>query len=186
MAHRWHGGRLLNIGCAHGPDFLPFKDDFELWGLDFSPQMTRLARKYADKFDLEVNLMVADAISLPYLDDVFDCAIAVATYHHIQGDIKRLEAFRELRRVLKPKAEAFITVWNRWQPRFWLRGRETYMAWKTGRKTFYRYYYLFSYSELVGLLTKAGFNVLGVFPERSYRFPLNIFSRNICALIKAD
>jgi tRNA (uracil-5-)-methyltransferase TRM9 len=183
-ASRWHKGKLLNIGCAHGPDFLPFKDNFELWGVDFSAQMVRLAQKYATKFDFKVNLTVADAISLPYPDNTFDWAIAVATYHHIQGDKQRQKAFHELRRVLKPGGEAFITVWNRWQPNFWLKGKEVNMPWKSRGKILYRYYYLFSYPELRSLLNHVGFEIIRMFPEKSYRFPLKFFSRNICALIK--
>ena len=185
MAHRWRQGKLLNVGCAHGPDFLPFKDNFELWGVDFSAQMVKLAQKYAAKFDLKANLTVADALSLPYPDNTFDWAIAVATYHHIQGNEQRQKAFQELRRVLKPEGEAFITVWNRWQPGFWLKGKETNIAWKSKGKILYRYYYLFSYSDLNKLLPKTGFQVIRMFPEKSYRFPIKFFSRNICALVKA-
>lgn len=184
MALRWHEGKLLNVGCAHGPDFLPFKGNFELWGADFSTQMVKMAQKYAAKFDFKVNLTVADILSLPYADAVFDSAIAVATYHHIRGDEQRQEAFQELRRVLKPGGEAFITVWNRWQPRFWLKGKEVNVAWKSRDKTLHRFYYLFSYPEFHKLLTKAGFEVLNIFPEKSHRFPTKLFSRNICALIK--
>jgi len=184
MVLRWREGKLLNVGCAHGPDFLPFKDNFELWGADFSTRMVRLAQKYATKFGFEVNLTVADAISLPYADATFDWAIAVATYHHIQGDKKRRTALRELSRVLKPGAQAFITVWNRWQPRFWLKGREASIAWKSGGEILQRYYYLFSYPELHKLLTEVGFQVVSIFPEKSYRFPIKLFSRNICAIIE--
>ena len=184
MASRWHKGKLLNIGCAHGPDFLPFKDNFELWGVDFSAHMVSLAQKYADKFDFNVNLTVADANSLPYIDNTFDQAIAVATYHHIQGDKQRQDAFQELRRILKPGGEAFITVWNRWQPEFWLKGKEVNIPWKTRGKILHRYYYLFSYPELRNLLTNVGFEIMSMFPEKSYRSPLKFFSRNICALIK--
>ena len=184
MALSWRQGKLLNVGCAHGPDFLPFKDNFELWGADFSAQMVKLAQKYAAKFDFKVNLAVADAISLPYADATFDWAIAVATYHHIQGDEQRRKALRELRWVLKPGAQAFITVWNRWQPRFWLRGKEANIAWKSRGRILHRYYHLFSYPELHKLLTKAGFEVLSICPEKSYRFPIKLFSRNICALAR--
>jgi len=184
MVSRWHSGRLLNVGCAHGPDFLPFKDNFELWGVDFSTQMVKLARKYASKFKLEVKLSVADAIFLPYPDNTFDWAIAVATYHHIQGGKQRQEAFQELRRVLKPGGEAFVTVWNRWQTGFWLKGKEVSVPWKSRGKILYRYYYLFSYPEFRKLLTEAGFKVHSMFPEKSYRFPLKFFSRNICAIIE--
>jgi tRNA (uracil-5-)-methyltransferase TRM9 len=184
MASRWHRGKLLNVGCAHGPDFLPFKDNFELWGVDFSMQMVKLARKYADKFKFEVKLAVADATFLPYPDNTFDWAIAVATYHHIQGGKQRHKAFQELRRVLKPGGEAFVTVWNRWQPAFWLKGKDVNAPWKSKGKILYRYYYLFSYSEFYKLLTESGFKVLSMFPEKSHRFPIKFFSRNVCALIK--
>jgi len=184
MVLRWHKGKLLNIGCAHGPDFLPFKGDFELCGIDFSTQMVKLAQKYATKFDFKVNLAVADALQLPYADSTFDWAIAVATYHHIRGDKQRQEALQELRRVMKPGGEAFITVWNRWQPGFWLKGKEAEIAWKSKDKVLYRYYYLFSYPELHKLLTRAGFQVLNTFPEKSYHFPVKFFSRNICVLVK--
>jgi len=184
MAFRWHHGNLLNIGCAHGPDFLPFKDNFDLWGVDFSSQMVKMAQKYATKFNFEVNLTVADALSLPYRDNTFDCAIAVATYHHIHGDMQREKAFHELNRVLKPGGEAFITVWNRLQPKFCLKGKEANIPWKSKGKILYRYYHLFSYAEFNKLSTRAGFEVLGLFPEKSYRFPIKHFSQNICALIK--
>jgi len=184
MARRWHTGKLLNVGCAHGPDFLPFKDRFELWGVDFSAQMVGLAQKYADKFASKVNLMVADAISLPYPDNNFDRAIAVATYHHIKGEKQRQKAFQELRRVLKPGGEAFITVWNKWQPGFWLKSKEVNIPWKSRRKVFYRYYYLFSYPELRSLLNEVDFEIISIFPEKSYRSPFKFFSRNICVLVK--
>jgi ubiquinone/menaquinone biosynthesis C-methylase UbiE len=185
VAQRWQKGRLLNVGCAHGPDFLSFEDGFELWGVDFSSEMVKLARKYATKFNFGVNLVVADAISLPFPDDFFDWAIAVATYHHIKGDEQRMAAFRELRRVLKPGAEAFITVWNQWQPAFWLNGKEVWVPWKSRGKTLYRYYYLYSYREFKKALTESGFEVIRIFPESSYKFPMKDFSRNICALVKA-
>ncbi len=184
LAQRWQKGRLLNIGCAHGPDFLPFRQRFELYGVDFSPQMLRFARKYSQKFNFAVDLSLADARCLPYPDHTFDWAISVATYHHIRGKEERLAALAELRRVLKPGGEAFITVWNRWQPRFWFKPREVAVPWRTKGKTLYRYYYLFSYRELEKLARKAGFEVLKSFPEGSYRYPLKTFSRNICLLVR--
>ena len=180
LATRWAKGRLLNLGCAHGPDFLPFKSDFELCGVDLSAEMLGLARKYAQKYDFRVNLALADVRSLPYRDNAFDFAIAVATYHHIRGKESKLAALRELKRVLKPGGEAFITVWNRWQPKFWFKGRETAVPWRTREKTLYRYYYLFTYFELEKLARETGFTAIKSFPEGNYRFPIKYFSRNIC------
>lgn len=183
LAERWRGGRLLNLGCGHGADFLPFRQHFDLYGVDFSSEMLRFARKYSRKFNFSVSLALADISRLPYADGSFDRAISVATYHHLKGE-GRQAGLAELRRVLKPGGEAFITVWNRWQPGFWFKPREIAVPWRKKGETLYRYYYLFSYPELEGLVRKAGFEVLESFPESSYRFPLKFFSRNICLLVR--
>ena len=146
--------------------------------------MLKFARKYAEKFDFGVNLSLAHVCYLPYPDATFDWAIAVATYHHLKGEEAKLKALEELRRVLKSGGEAFITVWNRWQPRFWLRRKEVIIPWRTKTKVLYRYYYLFSYPELEGLAKKAGFEVLKSFPETAYHFPVKFFSKNICLLVR--
>jgi tRNA (uracil-5-)-methyltransferase TRM9 len=184
LAKRWQRGRLLNVGCAHGPDFPPFAKDFELYGVDVSGKMLELARKYATKYNFNVNLTQADARELPFADSYFDFSIAVATYHHIEGEAERLKALKELYRVLKPGGEAFITAWNKWQPRFWLKPKDIQVPWKSKAETIYRYYHLFSYNELETLMRRAGFEVLKSFPESRYRFPVKAFSRNICLLVK--
>ena len=146
--------------------------------------MLRFARKYSQKFNFVVDLSLADVSSLPYPDGTFDWAISVAAYHHIESEQRRRTAFGELRRVLKPGGEAFITVWNHWQPRFWFKRKEVAVPWRKKGKTLYRYYYLFSYAELERLVRQVGFEVLKSFPESSYHFPLRLFSRNICLLVR--
>lgn len=146
--------------------------------------MLKFARKYSQKFNFAVNLSASDIGHLPYRDETFDWAISVATYHHVKGEKERQAALIELRRVLKPGGEAFITVWNRWQPRFWFSRREVAVPWRKKGKTLYRYYHLFSYHELERLVQKAGFEVVKSFPESSYRFPIKFFSRNICLLVR--
>jgi len=184
LAQKWEGGKLLNVGCGHGSDFLPFQQGFELWGIDFSPQMLKQAQRYSAKFNFHANLAIADALSLPFPDATFDQAIAVAIYHHIKGQQGREMALRELKRVLKPGGEAFLTVWNRGQPRFWLKPPEQEIPWRLRGKTIYRYYHLFSYGELKNLLAKTGFEILDITPEKLYHFPIKNFSRNICTLIR--
>jgi len=148
--------------------------------------MLEFARRYSGKFGFNVSLSVADVRYLPYTDETFNWAISVATYHHIQGKEERLKSLRELRRVLKPGGEAFITVWNRGQPRFWFCGKEIAVPWRMKDRTLYRYYYLFSYRELEKLVKQAGFEILRSFPESSYRLPVKLFSRNICLLIRKE
>ncbi|MDP2729734.1 MAG: methyltransferase domain-containing protein [Dehalococcoidales bacterium] len=186
LAERWQKGSLLNIGCGHGADFLPFRENFELYGLDFSARMLSFAVKYSRKFDFSTNLFLADASYLPFADQTFDWAISVATYHHIRSKQERLLAIRELKRILKPGGEAFITVWNRWQPRFWFSGKEITVPWRTGEKVLGRYYYLFSYPELEKLVEKEGFQIIKLSSGSSDRHPFKFFSRNICLLVKKE
>jgi ubiquinone/menaquinone biosynthesis C-methylase UbiE len=186
LAGRWKGGRLLNLGCGHGPDFVPFTGgDFDLHGVDFSREMLLNAVRYSARYGFSVSLVLADMTRLPYAGGTFDHAIAVASLHHLNRR-QQPAALAELRRVLKPGAEALITVWNRWQRRFWFAGRETAVPWRTGGETLHRYYYLFSYAELERLARRSGFRVLRSFPERSYRWPVKAFSRNICLLVRKD
>lgn len=184
LARRWEKGRLLNLGCAHGPDFIPFRKNFELYGVDFSGNMLQFARKYSKKYKFSVDLSEADVRYLPYPDNTFDWAIAVATYHHIDNRRERFQALQELHRVLKPGGETFITVWNRWQPRFWLKSKNVLVPWHSRDKTLNRYYYLFSFRELEQIVRKVCLEVLQSFPEKRYRFPVKTFSRNVCILAK--
>jgi len=185
MASRWSGGKLLNIGCAHGPDFLPFHGSFELWGIDYSEKMIMLAGKYAEKFKLDVNLVIGDAVHLPFPTGYFDYATAVAVYHHVDDKKNRALAFKELHRVLRPNGEAFITVWNRWQPSFFFKGKEVMVPWKQKNTVLLRYHYLYTYRELGKTLKEMGFDVLSIRPEAAFRWPIRQFSRNICALVRA-
>jgi tRNA (uracil-5-)-methyltransferase TRM9 len=184
LARKWQRGRLLNIGCGHGADFLPFSKNFELYGLDISREMLHFADKYARKFAFPAALVQGDAASLPFRSASFDYAIAVASFHHIAESAGRREAFTELKRVLRPGGEAFVTVWNHWQPAFWTKPKEVRVSWKTKETELFRYYYLFSRGETEKLARQAGFEVLQSYAEASYRFPIKTFSRNICLLLR--
>jgi len=184
LAAKWERGSLLNIGCGHGPDFLAFHQKYNLTGLDFSSEMIKMARRYSHKYQLAVNLLVGDARRLPFANRSFDFAIAVATYHHLKGHADQLAALQELRRVLKPGGQAFVTVWNRGQPRFWFKGSETGVPWKAKGGVIQRYYYLFTFPAFEKLVRQAGFKIIKSAPESRFTFPLKYFSRNICLTIQ--
>ena len=142
--------------------------------------MIKLAGKYAAKHGFSAAFSHADMRELPFADNYFDYAIAVASLHHLPGQKEQLKAVSELKRVLKPGGEAFVTVWNYAQPRFWGKPKELLIPWRSKDGVVDRYYYLFSYKEIEKLVKRAGFNLLRSLPERSYRFPIKMFSRNIC------
>lgn len=186
LSHRWNGGNLLNAGCGHGPDFIPFINKFNLFGCDYSVEMLRYAKLYAQKNNFCVNLVLADLIALPFKSESFDYAIAIATYHHIKSDQMVIKAFSELFRILKNGGEAFITVWNRDQPRFSNGKKETYVPWKTKKETYLRYYRLYTYNELKNMLESVGFRVINLLSsENCFKKP-NHLDENICVLLTVN
>lgn len=180
LAARWQSGRLLNAGCGHGADFLPFRHGFDLYGIDISSEMLRYAKKYQAKHRFKADLRRQDLRSLDFPDNYFDFAIAVASLHHLNAPEGRRQALAEIRRVVRPGGEIFITVWNACQPRFWFTRRDTRIPWKSGKDTVYRYYHLFTYGEIESLARQAGFSIMSSSPESKFHGPVKYFSRNIC------
>ena len=132
----------------------------------------------------EVKLAQADLRQLPFEDGTLDWMIAVASLHHLKGHEEQLKALAEMQRILKPNGEAFITIWNKCQPRFWFKPKEVLVPFRVDGKIVERYYYLFSYSEIERLARQAGFKIFKSSPESRYHFPIRAFSRNICLLLK--
>jgi ubiquinone/menaquinone biosynthesis C-methylase UbiE len=184
LALRWKCGKLLNVGCGHGADFLPFKDSLELFGIDISSEMLKYAEKFMQKHGFKAELQQADMRTLPFPDDSFEFVLAVASIHHIERKSDRMRAFQELYRVLKPGGEAFITLWNAYQPRFIFKKRDIQVPWRNKDEVVERFYHLFSFGEAEFLVKKSGFKIVYSKPESRYHLPIKYFSRNICLLIK--
>ncbi|MFW6056253.1 MAG: class I SAM-dependent methyltransferase [Chloroflexota bacterium] len=183
VADRWEAGRLINLGCAHGPDFLPFADRFDLCGVDFSAGMLAQARTYMRKHEFLANLVQSDLTELPFKAGSFDCAVSVAAYHHIEEHPQRQRAFHELYRILRPGAEVFLTVWNHLQPSFRAGPQERLVPWQCGDTVLYRRYHLFTPHELTGYVTEAGFEVLRTGAERRHSGSSES-GRNVCVLAR--
>ena len=66
---------------------------------DISPGMVAALEQNAERLDLEVEALVADAEQLPFEDDSFDLVVGHAVLHHLPD---LTQAFAELFRVLKP------------------------------------------------------------------------------------
>ncbi len=136
------------------------------------------------KHGFHAALVEGDLSHLPFSDCSFDCAIAVASYHHIEGEASRATAVNELRRVLRPAGEAFISVWNYEQPRFRGTSRDQFVPWRIGDTILNRYYHLFAIDELEYVLTQGGFEIERIGSGTRPGDPSTQDVRNICALVK--
>lgn len=129
--------------------------------------MIKLAKKRAKEKSINADFFVASLEKLPFEDNFFDCAIAIASFHCLNPKSQK-KAIKELFRVLKPGAEAEIAVWNKQSKSFKNAGKEKYIAWRDKGK---RYYYLFEEKEIHDLFKQEGFKIVSKeIPQRNIIF----------------
>jgi len=160
-------GKILDLGGGAGRHLVKIKDG-KMYLVDFSKNMIKLAKKRAKEKKIEAEFSVADLIKLPFKNNFFDSAIAIAVFHCIKGEENREKAVRELFRVLKPKAKVLIAVWNKNSKKFRNAKKERYVKWREKGE---RYYYLFDSKEIYNLFKKVGFKIISEYnPERNIIF----------------
>ena len=144
-------GKIIDLGCGNCRNLLPF-ENLEKYGTDFSSKMINQARKFAKSENFKVRLKKSNLTEISFKDNFFDYIICNASLHHLnKNDAEK--TLSEIKRTLKPKGIALISVWNKW-PRFIFNKKETSIPWRQDNKTYNRYYYLYNYFELKNLLRK--------------------------------
>lgn len=56
-------------------------------------------------------VFAADSLKLPWRSGVFDAVISIAVIHHFSNDSLRIQALKEIHRVMNSEARALIYVW---------------------------------------------------------------------------
>ncbi|MAG45756.1 MAG: hypothetical protein CMH63_03230 [Nanoarchaeota archaeon] len=148
----WTPGKILDLGCGNCRNLIPFKK-FTCYGLDLSTEMLKQAKIFTKKHNLKVKLIQGNLTKTPYKDNFFNYVLALATLHHLKNPEKGI---KEIYRILTPGGQAYITTWNKLQPKFLFKSRETYIRW--GKEK--RYYNLISFIQLRKLLKQQGFTIL--------------------------
>ena len=148
-------GKVLDLGSGAGRHLQKIENG-QMYLVDFSEQMIKLAKKKAKQKNIDAEFNISNLTKLPFQDNFFDSAISIASLHCLKpADQKK--AIKELFRVLKPKATAEITVWNRNSKPFKNAGKEKYISWRDKGK---RYYYLFEEKEIHKLFKDIGFKII--------------------------
>ena len=162
------GGKILDLGCGAGRHLKKIKDG-KMYLVDFSKNMIKLAKKRAKEKRIEAEFSIADLnTKLPFQNNFFDSAIAIAVFHCIKGEKNREMAVKELFRVLKPKAKVLVAVWNKNSKKFSNAKKERYVKWREKGE---RYYYLFDAEEIYNLFRNIGFKIFKKYnPERNIIF----------------
>jgi len=149
-------GKILDLGSGSGRHLKKILNG-KMYLVDFSEKMIELAKEKAKKKKIPAEFFVSVLTKLPFEKDFFDSAIAIASLHCVKGKANRQKAVKELYRVLKPKAQVDVAVWNKDSDRFKNSKKDISVKWRDKGS---RYYYLFSADEIYSLFEKAGFKII--------------------------
>jgi len=174
-------GKILDLCCGTGRNFT--KIDGTIYGIDFSENMLKYAKQFADKEKIKVILKKSGADKIPFEENFFDAAVYIASLQCLASEKERKNSLKELYRVLKPKAEAIITVWNKAQEKFRDAPKQNFISWKVkGKGEFKRYYYFYDKQEFETLLKEIGFKIIKLLNAEN---PEGFYSkRNLIAVVK--
>ncbi len=148
-------GNILDLGSGAGRHLQKIKNG-KMHLVDFSEKMIKLAKQKSKNQKINAEFTVAPITKLPFKNNFFDSAIATASFHCLSKK-EHLKAVKELFRVLKPKAQAEICVWNKNTKQFKNAPKEKFISWRNKGK---RYYYLFDEKEIHDLFKKTGFKII--------------------------
>ncbi|MHC1601378.1 MAG: class I SAM-dependent methyltransferase [Candidatus Nezhaarchaeales archaeon] len=161
---------VLDVGCGNGRHLIEMAKNASLAvGIDLSRNLLNIARARMEKLKLtnKAMLVVGDATFMPFRSSAFDAIICIAVIHHIPTRELRRKALREMLRVMRVGGSIIISAWYRWQKGLifsMLKSAimkmigmvfefgDTYISWRTKKKTYKRFYHLFTTKEMEQLL----------------------------------
>jgi ubiquinone/menaquinone biosynthesis C-methylase UbiE len=92
-------GEVLEVAVGTGRNLAFYPRGVRLTGIDFSPEMLRLARRQAERLGREVDLRLGDAQALDLPAGSFDTVVCTLSLCAIPDERR---ALAEMRRVLRP------------------------------------------------------------------------------------
>ncbi|XP_057830695.2 tRNA (carboxymethyluridine(34)-5-O)-methyltransferase isoform X2 [Cryptomeria japonica] len=98
------GSIILDAGCGNGK-YLGFNPNCFFIGCDISSSLINICGSRGHE------VLVADAINLPYRNGFGDAAISIAVLHHLSTEERRKKAIEELVRIVHKGGKVLITVW---------------------------------------------------------------------------
>jgi len=103
------GQRVLEVGFGSGVTFCNLRELYEeIHGLDLSASVEDVAAVFKAR-QIEANLRNGSVLSMPYDDGFFDTVLLISILEHLKPG-EQIQAFGEVRRVLKPGGQAVYGV----------------------------------------------------------------------------
>ncbi|XP_014783678.1 alkylated DNA repair protein alkB homolog 8 isoform X1 [Octopus bimaculoides] len=98
------GALVADIGCGNGKYFGVNPSIYQI-GSDRSENLINICK------ERNFEVFVGDVMAIPLRSNTFDACICIAVIHHLSTKQRRLQAVKELVRLLCPGGKALIQVW---------------------------------------------------------------------------
>lgn len=113
LKERWtreYLNNFLDLGSGLGRHSIYMaKNGFDVTAIDLSVYGFNYLKEWSNRETLKINAVVGDMLNLPFDDNTFDSSISYQVIYHT--DTKGLKkSLNEIKRVLKPKGELFVTM----------------------------------------------------------------------------
>ena len=160
-------GIVVDLGCGNCRNLVPFKGK-TLVGIDFSKSMIREAKKYCKKNGLEVSFIIAEVSKLPLKNKIANTIIYASTISTIKEKSDRIKSLEEIKRVGKDGFKMILSIWNRWQKRFFWKLFKSFISgkypnihveWNYHGTICKRFYHLYTTREMKKEIIGAGLKI---------------------------
>ena len=170
---------VLDIGCGNGK-YLSVNENLKMFGTDRSGNLLSIAKEK----NINSQFFVADSLKLPIKAESFDAAISIAVIHHFSNELLRMQALKEMFRIVKKGGKILVYVWAMEQKEKNFKEQDNFVPWHLQNKyenetkvdtlqngpnimedkkidctVYQRYYHVFYKGELEDLINKAGDDV---------------------------
>ena len=120
---------VLDVGCGNGK-YLSVNENLNMFGTDRSGNLLSIAKEK----NLNSQFFVADSLKLPVRSESFDAAISIAVIHHFSNELLRIQALREILRIVKKGGKILIYVWAMEQKEKKFTEQDNFVPWHLQNK----------------------------------------------------
>ena len=167
---------VLDIGCGNGK-YLSVNEKLITFGTDRSGNLLSIAKEK----NINSQFFIADSLKLPIRSESFDAAISIAVIHHFSNELLRIQALKEIFRIVKKGGLVLVYVWAMEQKEKKFTEQDNFVPWHLQNKyenetkvgtlengpnimqekkidctVYQRYYHVFYKGELEDIINKTG------------------------------
>ncbi|XP_059572502.1 probable tRNA methyltransferase 9B isoform X1 [Alligator mississippiensis] len=116
------GSLIADIGCGNGK-YLHINSKVYKLGCDYCFPLVETARNDGHE------VMLCHSLCLPYRNECFDAVLSIAVIHHFSTKERRMQAIKEMARILRIGGQIMIYVWAMEQNRRKFEKQDIFVPW---------------------------------------------------------